>query len=467
MNPAPAGLPAEEPGSFRDRDGQVYLAAGEVLRGLSANALSNFLALRETAFFRRFADAGDIVATETIDPPDPQPPDTAWAGWLSHERVPFVSYPYEWTYVARRRTAAVCWRLRLPRGGPDATPYNVQFLGAKPVFIDLPSFEPAGDSPWAGYRQFCRMYLYPLMLQAYKGLDFQPFLRAGIDGVGVQQMARLCGMRDRLRAGVFSHVWLQALLERRYGGADRDLRGELGSAGFNRELVLANVRRLAKLVRRLDWKAGGSEWADYVDCHNYTPADHEAKRAFVEAAVQRSGARSVWDLGCNTGTFSDIAARRAGLVLAMDADHLAVERLFRNENLMRDGRILPLVQNLADPSPAWGWNLAERKPLLARGRPELVLCLALLHHLVIGANVPLQRLVDWLASLGGDLVVEFVGRGDDKVATLLRNRVDQYGDYHRAGFEACLARHYRVLESQPLAEGRRVLYHCRPKDIAA
>jgi SAM-dependent methyltransferase len=472
MKAAPAQPLKEDAGSFRDRDGQVYLAGDQVLRGLSAGALANFRALRETRFFQSFTDAGEIIGTQEVEAPDPAPPDASWAGWLRHERIPFISYPYEWTFGMLRAAALLQLRLleaALPEGWTlkDGSPYNVQFHGGRPVFIDLPSFEPAGNAPWAGYRQFCQLYLYPLMLQAYKGVDFQPFLRSRIDGIDVRQMARLFGGIDRLKGGVLTHVWLQALLERRYGGSRRDLRAELDSAGFSRELVLANVRRLSKLVRRLRWKAGGSQWADYTRQHSYAETDLDAKRGFVEAVARRTGANVVWDLGCNTGTFAALAARHCPLVLAMDADHLAVERLFQDSETMASRRILPLVQNLADSSPNWGWNLAERKSLTARGRPDLVLCLALVHHLVIGANVPLRQFFEWLAGLGGDLVIEFVGREDDRVAALLRNRVDQYGDYHQAGFEECLGRHYRILATLSLSGGRRTLYHCRLNETVA
>lgn len=469
MNPAAAAALTEEAGSFRDRQGQVYLAGARVYRGLGEQALAHFRALQATRFYRTACSNGDIISTEEVAPPEPAGPQ--WAGWLQHERVPFVSYPYEWTFGMLQAAARLQLRLlemALLEGWTtkDATPYNVQFIGGRPVFIDLPSFEPAGNTPWAGYRQFCQMYLFPLMLQSYRNVDFQPFLRARIDGIDLQQMARICGWRDRLRGGVFTHVHLQALLDRRHGGTGRDLRGELGSAGFRHELVLANVRRLRKLVRRLSWKATASEWADYADHHNYSDEDLQAKHRFVAAAAERSGARQAWDLGCNTGTFAGLAARHCPLVLAMDADHLAVERLFRNGDALASGRILPLVQNLADPSPAWGWNLAERQSLAQRGRPGLVLALALVHHIVIGANIPLQRFVDWLAGLGPELVIEFVGRDDDKVARLLRNRVDQYADYDPQRFEATLRRHYVVLETCRLGGGRRILYHCRRSDAA-
>ncbi len=463
MTPAPA----EDAGSFRDRDGRVYRQGDRIFRGLSDQALERFRELRETGFFREFTRSGELIESEETASPRPLPEHSRWAGWLEHRPVPFVNYPYEWTFGMLRDAADLQLRLLEAALGEgwtlkDATPYNVQFVGGKPVFIDLPSFEPARDQPWAGYRQFCQMYLFPLMLQAYRGIDFQPFLRASLDGISVSRMASLTSLRDRFRAGVLTHVWLQALLERRYGGTHRDVRSELGSAGFSRDLVLANVRRLRRLVDRLEWRAAGSEWADYASQHNYSAADAEAKRRFVDTAVQASGAQSAWDLGCNTGDFSRIAARHCPLVLAMDADHLAVERLYRETGTQPGLPILPMVQNIADPSPNWGWNLAERRALAQRGRPGVTLCLALAHHIVIGANVPLRHLVEWLADLGGDLVIEFVGRDDDKVQTLLRNRVDQYDDYHLPVFEELLARHYRTVDRLELSEGRRVLFHGEP-----
>lgn len=467
MSTPRASAPAEDSGSFRDRSGQVYRAGDRVLRGVDGDTLKHFRALRETGFYREHAAAGRIVETREIDAPSPGPAGSEWAGWLQHERIPFITYPYEWTFGMLRDAAVLQLRLledALQEGWTlkDATPYNIQFVGTRPVFIDLPSFEPAGDQPWAGYRQFCEMFLFPLMLQAYRGVDFQPFLRARIGGIPVADMDRLMRGRGRLRPGVTPHVTLQALLERRHGDTRRDIRGELGSAGFNRELVLANVRRLLKLVRRLQWRPEGSEWSDYTEQHNYTEAGIEHKRRFVDEAIVRSDPISVWDVGCNTGQFALLAAGRAPVVLAMDADHLAVERLYRDPAMREGGRILPLVQNVADPSPDWGWALRERRALAARGRPGLILCLALVHHIVIGANVPLRRFIDWLASLGGDLVIEFVGRGDDKVETLLRNRVDQYDDYHPAPFEDCLARHYELIAREELPGGNRVLYHARP-----
>ena len=461
---------AIDAGSFRDRDGRIYRCDGRILRGVSERALADYRKLEGTAFFRRFTAAGKLVATEEV-PTDAVPlPDAEkalWAGFLEHEPVPVIAYAYEWTFGMLQEAAVLTLDLLEAAIGEDmtlkdATPYNVQFVAGRPVFIDIPSFETLQPgATWAGYRQFCEMFLFPLMLQAYKGVDIQPLMRSRIDGVGIQTMARLCGFRDRFRKGVFSHVWLQSKLDRRYGATTRDVKSELKSAGFSKELILANVRKTRKLVQGLSWGGEGSEWGGYEEFHNYSESDHALKEAFIEACVRDSGARTVWDIGANTGQFARIAARHAQQVLAMDIDHFAVERMFRRNREEGVDNILPLVQNVVDPSPNWGWRNRERSDLVSRARPDLVLCLALIHHVVITANVPLDEFVEWLASLTGQLVIEYVSRADDKVETLLRNKEDKYDDYSRDRLEAALARHFRIERQQSLESGNRFLYWCR------
>ena len=456
-------------GSFRDRDGRIYHVDGRIIRGLSAGALADFEKLLTKTFYTRCLDQGLLVDTELLDSqhvPLPAEERARWAAFVEHQRVPVISYPYEWTFGMLQDAALL--QLDLVEAAilegmtlKDATPYNVQFLNGRPVFIDIPSFEVLQPgSPWAGYRQFCEMFLFPLMLQSYKGVPFQPLMRGNIDGVGVQMAARLFSGRDRFRRGVLSHVWLQSKLDRRYGNSRQDVRTDLKSAGFGKELILANVRKLRKLVGRLQWQGEDSEWGAYEAFHNYSASDHSLKESFIDESVAGSGASCVWDIGCNTGQFSKIAARHAERVLAMDLDHFAVERLYREVRSEGYGNILTLVQNVADPSPNWGWRNRERTELSSRARPDLVLCLALIHHVVISANVPLDEFIAWLAELSDQLVIEYVSRKDDKVLTLLRNKEDKYSDYSRERLEQALNRHFTIHRQQVLESGNRFLYWC-------
>ena len=454
-------------GSFRDRDGRIYLHGERIFRGLSESALKNFRVVSKTTFYRKFSESGSLVRTAELDGkenPLPEQTQRQWVGFLEHERVEIISYPYEWTFGMLKAAALLQLQLTEAAIGEgftlkDATPYNVQFVGAKPVFIDIPSFEPLVEgAPWSAYRQFCEMFLFPLMLQAYKGVPFQPFLRSRIDGVDVQTAGRLFGFRDRFRKGVMAHVWLQAKLDRRYGGSSENVRSSLKSAGFNRELILVNIRKLKKLVHRLQWEGDGSEWGDYTGFHNYSDDDHARKEEFVARCVQDAKPGTVWDIGCNTGQFSRIAAQHCRQVVATDIDHFAVERLYRDPRT--PANVLPLVQNVADPSPNWGWRNRERRDLQYRSQPDMVLCLALIHHVVITANIPLAEFIDWLAGLSGQLVIEYVSRADDKVQTLLRNKEDKYWDYHRDYLEQQLERHFRIRKRIELREGQRLLYWC-------
>ena len=459
---------AAEPGSFRDPDSRVFRDGDDILRALSERGAADWEALSATRFFGDSQAAGTIVATEELEGA-PAPSDfPAAVATLRHDRVPFVSYPYEWPFSMLRDAALL--QLELLRSAlaedmipKDASPYNVQWRGTQPVFIDVGSFErlPEGE-PWAGYRQFCCLFLYPLMIQAYAGLPFQPWLRGSLEGIEPAQARAVLRGRHTFRRGVFSHVALHARLERREG--DRDTRTEVRRAGFRKEMIDANAGGLERLVRRLDAKLPETAWSDYGERAHYEADELELKDGFVRGACATQRRRLVWDLGCNDGRYSRIAAEHSDYVVAIDGDQATVEALYRRLREEDGERILPLVMDLADPSPARGWRGLERGRLEERGRPDLVLCLALLHHLSIGANVPLPQVVDWLASLGGALVVEFADRDDPMVKRLLsRKREGSNPDYHKERFEQALAERFEITRRQPLASGLRTLYEARPR----
>ena len=171
----------------------------------------------------------------------------------------------------------------------------------------------------------------------------------------------------------------------------------------------------------------------------------------------------MWDLGCNTGTFSRICAENSDYVVAMDQDPAAIELFYRALSQEGSGRILPLVLNLADPSPDLGWRCLERKAITGRGKPQLTLCLALIHHMVIGANVPVGEFLQWLVDLQGALVIEFVTKEDPMVEVLLRNKEDLYEDYELEYFESCLGSLFDVKRREVVPSGTRILYFATPK----
>jgi SAM-dependent methyltransferase len=462
---------AFEPGSFRDRTSRVFYHADGVFRALNSQASQEWRKLSSTAFFQRFVNEGKLIHTEQIETSIGSAliPEAGWETVLKHQTIPFVSYPYEWCFGMLKDAALL--QLELLQAAlaedmtlKDASPFNVQWIGTHPVFIDIPSFERlvAGE-PWVGYRQFCQLFFYPLLLQAYKDMPFQPWLRGNLEGIEAAQCARLLSVRDRFRPGVLAHVYLQAKAQAAYAQTARDLKSELRQVGFHKALIQANVSRLQKTIQNLTWHRSRSAWSEYEHHAPYLNTDREQKVAFVRRVVQTHPWRLVWDLGCNTGTFACLAAENARSVVAMDIDPLVIERLYQTLKIENNNKILPLVNNLADPSPNLGWRGQERRALTARGKPDLILCLALIHHVVIGAHVPLDEFLNWLASIGSSLVIEFVTRDDPMVRGLLRNKADHYNDYNLAYFEHHLAASYEIGAREPLSSGTRILYYGKVK----
>ena len=266
---------------------------------------------------------------------------------------------------------------------------------------------------------------------------------------------------------MLAHVYLQAKAQARYQDAPGDVRNELRAAGFGAALIKHNIARLRRTVERLHWNPPRSTWSEYQKEHSYDHANLRRKTDFVRQVLRTRRWPLVWDLGCNTGTYARMAAEHADYVLALDADHVVVERLY--QALKTDGppTILPLVADVADPSPGLGWRGRERRPLGDRGAPGLILCLALMHHLVIGRNIPLADFIAWLAQFEADVILEFVARDDPMVQRLLRNRRDQEFDYSDAAVEAELRRNFGAVTGEKLESGTRTLYHCRPRHDAA
>jgi len=456
-----------DPGSFRDPLSRVFVDDDGVWRGLSSEALADYERLAGSTFFREAIERGDIVATERAD--DVALPGE-WAAVLRHERIDVLSYPYEWPFEMLRDAALL--QLALTRGAlaeklitKDASAYNVQFVGTKPVFIDVGSFERLrGGEPWPGYRQFCELFLNPLLVQALRDVPFQPLLRGSIHGISPTTAAELLRGEGRFTKGVFTHVKLHARAERKYADDDRehDVKAELQRAGFGPGLIDAQLKNLEKAVAGLKWGKQESTWSDYADRAHYADQDLGTKERFVAGAVEARSPGRVLDLGANDGHFSRLALQAgAASVVAVDSDDLVVDRLYRDLRRVGERRVLPLVLDLSDPSPGLGWRSRERLPFVERVRPDLVLCLAVVHHLALTNTIPLDEIVAFLADFGAPLVVEFPHHDDVMASRLLaRKRTGVFDAYTRENWERALQSRFKLLTSETLPSGTRTLYHC-------
>jgi ribosomal protein L11 methylase PrmA len=448
-----------DPGSFRDPASRVVLDGERVLRLLDERGLQGWRDLAATDFFKTAVSEDLLIAAFEVDPP------AGSAGALEHPRVPLISYPYEWTFSMLK--AAALLQLDLLEGAlhagltiKDSTPYNIQFVDGRPVFIDIGSFEAYRQGePWIGYRQFTRQYLFPLMLRAWVGVPFQPWLRGDLEGPTPAQMARILGGKKRFNMGALLHVRLQARMEARM--SDRAVREDLKTAGFTPELILANVRKLRSLVTSLEWEHGIDGWSDYGSC-THVSRDRDAKSEFLQSAIERVRPRRVLDLGANDGHFSLIAAAAGAQAIAVDSDEAVLDDLYRRSI----GKSLSVVlTDLGNPSPAQGWAGVERSGIVERARPDLVVAYGLIHHLIYSASIPPREVLQWLRTFGTPVVVEFVSPSDEMVAKLVGNKLpaELHSDREEAEFRVLLDEFFEIRSERKLQSDTRVLFDLDPR----
>jgi SAM-dependent methyltransferase len=329
----------------------------------------------------------------------------------------------------------------------DATAYNVQFVRGRPILIDTLSFEWAEPgAPWIAYRQFCEQFLAPLALMAVRDVRLGLMLREHVDGIPLDLAARLLPGRTRWNLGLGAHIHAHARAQRRYAGMAEDAAAESRKATMSPLRQQALLDSLRRTIQKLDWAPEGTEWADYAQNTSYGDAGTAAKDELVGRFLIDAGGERVWDLGANTGRYSRIAASLGRDVVAWDIDPAAVERNYRQVRRNGEERIIPLVLDLANPSPGLGWAGQERRSVAERANADVVLALALVHHLAIGRNVPLERISAFFAELGPNLIIEFVPKDDPMVRTLLATREDVFPDYTIDGMRESLQEAWRIEE---------------------
>lgn len=409
----------------------------------------------------------DLVSADLLVPHEERPLDWAIASGaykvLEPRRVDFVSYPYEWCFGQLRDAALLTLEVEkraLERGMSlkDATAYNIQFDGARPILIDTLSFERYREGePWVAYRQFCQHFLAPLALMARVDVRLVHLLERYLDGIPLDLASRVLPSRTWSRPSLLLHIHLHARSIRRHADSPPRPR-QVGRTA--RQGLASN---LEATVRRLSWNPAGTEWVEYERTHGYTAPARGAKESIVAGYLREIKPTDVWDLGCNVGVFSRMAAAQGARVLAIDDDPAALERLYSEMKQAREGRILPLFIDLSNPSPSVGWANLERRSLTDRGPASVVLALAVIHHLAITNNTPLERMAEYFARLGSHLIVEFVPKSDPQVSRLLVSREDVFPNYTREEFESAFEEHYETKTAQPVPDTERWIYWMRKR----
>ncbi len=462
-----------DPASYRDPAGHVFQREGIVYRQVNPLAKEDFETLMDSGAYDLFTRKGWLIPHTDVTADL-----SSTAGYVIRPvQIPLISYPFEWSFSMLKDAALLTLKLAMEsmRFGlmlKDATPFNVQWLGGKLVFIDTLSFERYdGRLPWIAYRQFCECFLGPLLLMSYTKQPLQQLMLAWPEGIPVNVVRSLLPWRAKFSLPVYLHIFLHAKVAVKSAAgqaaagdsaADAQTTGDKSSTQqrFTPTRLSNLLTSLHSLIDKLAMPETKGNWLGYYDEAAERDTYLEPKKRLIDEWIQSlPKTKLVADLGANEGVFAKIAASLNKRVIAVDLDPFCIERLYKSRNNKED--ILPLVIDLQHPSPSIGFNNAERPAFNERCRPDLVLALALIHHLAIGSNIPMDKIASFFAEMAGFLIIEWVPPGDEKARVLMSHKSIDYPHYTHDETLAVFKKYFDLLKTEPVGNSGRICWMLR------
>ena len=450
------------PASFRDTYGFLFLKKGILYRQVNWECKENYDLLMSSGLYAKLVEENILVPHEEVNDKTFIQADQAYK-IIKPQRLSFISYPYEWCFSQLKKAALITLEIQkiaLDYGMSlrDASAYNIQFKGYRPVFIDTLSFEKyVPERPWIAYRQFCQHFLAPLMLMSCIDEHLIQLLRIHIDGIPLDLACRMTPFLTRVRPSMATHICLHARSQRYFAqkSKQKDIKRIYK---MNKIRMMGLIDNLISAVSGLKRRLRPSIWQNYYVDTNYSQVAMEHKKNIIKQLLKEAKPGHLWDLGANTGVFSRIAANQGSSVISFDCDYEVIERNYAVCLREKRENVLPLFVDLINPSPAIGWENKERLSLLQRGPTDTVLALALFHHLAINNNVPFDRIANFLSKLCNFLIIEFVPKEDSQVQRMLTTREDIFSDYTQTYFEEAFKKYFNLHNRILIPQSERSIY---------
>ena len=443
--------------SFRDPSGFIFYHEGSIYRQVNKCYKENYDYLMNSGLYKTLVNDRLLIPHEDADFND-HLTEKAYK-IIKPEKIPFVSYPYEWCFSQLKHAAlttldiqkkAINFGLSLK----DCSAYNIQFKKCSPILIDTLSFEKYCEGqPWIAYRQFCQHFLAPLLLMSYKDIRLNQLFRIYIDGIPLNLASSILPFYTYFKFSILSHIHLHAKSQTYFAG--KVLKKD--TQKISRIAFLGLIDSLESLVKKLHCRNSDSEWSNYYDNINYFPESlNHKKQILLKFLKEETG--NIWDIGANIGVFSRLAKNKEILIISLDIDPVAVEKNYLECIKNREYNILPLLIDLQNPSPGIGWENRERISLIERGPTDTVFALALIHHLAISNNLPLSKIASFFNSICKRLIIEFVPKSDSQVQKLLSTREDIFPEYTQCDFENEFKKYFTILNSTKIINSKRIIY---------
>ncbi len=449
--------------SFRDPSGFLFYENGKLLRQVNTCYQDDYDLLMGSGLYDKLREKGFLVPHKELDKHKGLNDDTYKV--IEPEKINFISYPYEWSFSQLKDAALTTLEiqqisLRYGMTLKDASAYNIQFHKGRPVFIDTLSFEKyQEDKPWEAYRQFCQHFLAPLALMSHTDIRLNQIMKIYLDGIPLDLASKLLPFKTTLNFSLLMHLHLHAKGQKKYehkGSAARNIK-------ITKSNLIALIQSLTTAVKKLKIKTRITEWGDYYTFTNYSAESFANKKEIISRFVSEIKPQTLWDLGANTGEFTQIAGQLGAECIAFDSDPLAVDSNYNYIRKKNIENILPLVMDLTNPSPSIGWNSEERMGFKLRPLPDAVFALALIHHFAISNNLPFKKIARFLSELSENLVIEFVPKSDSQVKRLLESRKDIFGDYNEEAFIKDFEVFYNIRAKEKIIDSERTVFWMKRK----
>ena len=444
--------------SFRDPSGFLFMENGRLFRQVNPGYREDYDFLMKSGLYEKLTEKQLLIPHREIsDHPGYSQP---FYKVIEPEKIEFISYPYEWSFSQLKDAALTTLRIQkiaLEHGMTlkDSSAYNIQYINGTPVFIDTLSFEIYREGkPWDAYRQFCQHFLAPLALMRFTDIRLNLLLKCYLDGIPLDLASRLLPFKTKLRFPLLMHIHLHAKAQKKYGNKG----SASGNVRISKSNLIALIDSLNGLVKKQVIKEKETEWGNYYSFTNYSAGAFDHKKEIIARFLKNTDTRTLWDLGSNTGEFTQIASQSGIGCIAFDIDPMAIETYYNHIKQEKISNVLPLIMDLTNPSPSTGWNNEERMSFSQRPRPDTILALGLIHHLAISNNLPFAKVAEFLSELCQNLVIEFVPKTDSQVKKLLESRKDVFPGYDEENLEKEFSVFFTIIAKERIRDSERVLY---------
>jgi hypothetical protein len=447
--------PVIHPASFRDPSGFIFSCNDTFYRHVNSSYENDFIAFMQSGLYRSLIKSKLLISHEEVK--ENLSGHDTWYTTLLPEQLRYISYPFEWSYDMLKDAAlttlnAAKEALQFDMILKDASAYNIQFHDGKMTLIDSLSFEKYdGKSAWVAYRQFCEHFLAPLAYMSYFQSSSQYFLFANTEGLDLKLIKSILPFRSKFNLSILLHIHFHA----NFSNSRKQPRF---APNFSSSKLKQLLQNLEQSILSLKFSPPTTVWSRYYDEASQREGYLDNKKQIVFDWISTISAKTAIDLGANDGIFSEMLALQDIFTISSDNDGAVVNNLYNRIKKNNIKNIHPLLINLSNPTPQFGVNNEERQSFVQRTKVDLVLALAVIHHLAIGKNIPLIAISKFFSTLGKTLIVEFIPKTDEKISVMLTNRKDVFPNYTEEFFLKSFSSHFKVVKNEKIRESERKLY---------